>query len=360
MTNRKFIVLGLHSQGLAILKELGKAGADVTACCKSKKEIGYHSKYGKRILYNTIEELKSGIASLLKASEEKPVCYITSGETLAMVLSNYKELYDICEVSSGPLPVIEMLAHKDKMYAYAAQRQMPIANYVTLDKYEDGQLTFPAFLKRNYEIPLFFKAVKINNKEELDSYISRIPPEHLCDVILQEFISIPQDELLYLSCQGFYVEGECCGVYLGRQKRRLKKGITSYMEEVTDSQIVEMVTTQSNAFMRDLRYNGFAEFEFMLNSSTEELYFIEVNTRVCGTQSGFHFKFSNLHELLINPREKRVLLPRTPRLRWMNIVRDIRARVESRDFRNLTDFFHSNYDIFDIHDIKPFIFQFLK
>lgn len=360
MTKRKFIVLGLPPQGLAILKELGKAGADVTAYCKSKKDIGYHSRYGKKILFDTIEELKTGIATLLKESEEKPICYITSGEILAMVLRDYKELYEICEVSSGPLPVIEMLAHKDKMYAYAAQRQMLTANYVTLDKYEDGQLTFPAFLKRNYEIPLFFKAVKINNKEELNSYISRIPPENLCDVILQEFISIPQNELLNLSCQGFYVEGECCGVYLAKQKRRLKKGITSYLEEITDSQIVEMVTAQSNSFMHDLRYNGFAEFEFMFNSSTGDLYFIEVNTRACGLQSGFHFKFRNLHEMLINPKKKRALLPRTSNLRWMNIVRDIRARIENRDFRNLTDFFHSKYDILDIHDIKPFIFQFLK
>lgn len=178
MNTKKYLILGLTPQGLAILRELGKAGVNVTAFYNSKKNAGCHSKYGKKIFYDSIAELRGYIDEILSECYSRPICYITSGEILASVLREYTDLYNQCNVYSGSYPVVKMLAHKDRMYEYAEKKEFNVAKYRTLDKYSEECLKYPIFLKRNYEIPLFFKAVKINTPEDLQSYKERIPQEY--------------------------------------------------------------------------------------------------------------------------------------------------------------------------------------
>lgn len=357
VNSRKYIILGLTPQGLSLLRILGRAHADVSAFCTSKKNVGYHSKYGRKVLYTNISELKKGVAEIVNSSKEKPICYITSGEILASVLREYKEIYDECIVFSGPYSTIEMLAHKDRMYAYAASHNFKIARFSTLDKEEYKKLKFPLFLKRNYEIPLFFKAVKIKTADELSSYYKRIPKEFLKDVIVQEFIDISEENLINISCQGFWVKGNCKGTFISNQIRRLKKGITSYLEEIEDSVLCSLVVKLVSNFMLSLNYSGFAEFEFMYDCQTKELWFIEVNTRTCGLQSSLNYKFLNLTDVILSPYNDVVLKRASKSICWMNLLRDIRARLESRNFKNIFDISKSKFDILDLKDPIPFFRQ---
>lgn len=359
MDKRKYIILGLTPQGLALLRTLGKAGADVTAFCTSKKNVGYHSRYGKKICYRDIDELRIFVRDILLSVDTKPICYITSGEILAAILREYKELYDECEVFSGPYRVVEMLAHKDKMYEYAIQHGFRVAQYATLDKYNDGCLKFPLFLKRNYEIPLFFKAVKVCSPDEMQFYMRKIPQENLRDVIAQEYIDIPYTRLINITCQGFFVNGQCAGTFIANQKRRLLKGITSYIEELDDSGLTVQIDLLVKAFMTQLGYCGFAEFEFMYDLGTGDLYFIEVNTRTCGLQSALHHKFNNIVDVISHPDKFIGLKSAIDHLCWMNIQRDIRARFETKRFDHLGDIFKSKYDILDKNDLSPFFRQFI-
>lgn len=358
--SQKYIILGLTPQGLALLRELGRAGADVYAFCASKSNVGYRSRYGVKHVCSSMDELKKCVTAIATESARKPYCFVTSGEILAAVLRDFRELYDLCCVFSGPVDVVDMLAHKDLMYAYAATKGFRIAPHVTLDRWEDGCLRFPVFLKRNYEIPLFFKAVKVNTPAALCDYIKRIPAQHLKDVIAQEFIDIPANRLLNVTCQGFFVKGRCAGTFVANQKRRLNKGLTACLEEVVDNNIIAPIVGQVKDFMGELQYDGFAEFEFMLERETGNSYFLEVNTRPCGTQSAFHKKFINIAEVLLRPDEFCPLQVCGDKIRWMNIVRDVRARVENHDFSALADVLHCRYDIWDCNDLRPFFHQIFK
>lgn len=357
--NRQYIILGLTPQGLAILRELGRAGVNVTAFCTSKHNIGFHSRYGKKLCYQNIAELKMLIREIVANAPEKPICYVTSGETLAAVLREYKELWDECEVFSGPYATVEMLAHKDRMYEYATEQGFKVARYATLDKTEVADLCYPIFLKRNYEIPMFFKAIKIDSQEVFNNYFSKITETERPHILAQEFIDIPKEHLLEISSQGFFCNGDSKGFLITNQKRRLKKGITSYIEELNASELKERILYLCKTFMQNLDYTGFAEFEFMFNTRTKELFFIEVNTRTCGLQSSMGHKFSNIKDVLLNPHNAPELIEKTKHLHWMNIQRDIRARFEKKDFSNLSDIFKSKFDILDIKDLKPFFCQFL-
>lgn len=357
---KPIIVIGLTPQGLSVLRVLSQAGKEVIALYQSKRNIGVKSKYGTKIQFNDSNELKQKVNDITSKHQEKLLCYITSGEMLAMILREYKELYEVCDVIAGPFETIEKLAHKDIMYQIAIEKGFKVAKHFTLDNFREGDLAYPIFMKRNYEIPLFFKAAKIEEKKEYDGYMSRIKEKEKKDILVQEFINIPSKNLMEITAQAFFTCGKMQGVFIANQERRLKKGLTSYIEEITDKDIHSHISTLANNFMHDLNYTGFAEFEFMYNKENKELYFVEVNTRTCGLQSSLNHKWSNLADVLVNPHNAPVLVARSNKpLRWMNITRDIRVRLQKRDLSNILDIFRSKYDILTLKDIKPFISQFL-
>ena len=357
---KPIIVIGLTPQGLSVLRTLSQAGKKVFALYQNKKNIGVKSKYGTKIQFSNSKDLKEKIEEIASKYEDKLLCYITSGEMLAMILREYKELYEVCDVISGPFDTIEKLAHKDIMYQIATEKGFKVAKHFTLDKYCEGNLAYPIFMKRNYEIPLFFKAAKIEDEKEFATYMAQIKEEEKKDILVQEFINIPPEQLMEITAQAFFSHGEMKGVFIANQERRLKKGLTSYIEEITDKEIVSLISKLAHDFMQDLNYTGFAEFEFMYDKESTELYFVEVNTRTCGLQSSLTHKWSNITEALTNPHNAPELIARSNKpLYWMNITRDIRVRIQRRDLSNLLDIFRSKYDIFTFKDIKPFLSQFL-
>lgn len=357
--SQKVIVLGLTAQGLSLLRILSRSGVDVFAFCASTKNVGYSSKYGVKRVFSSVEELKRLVNDVVIQSQEKLLCYITSGEILALILREYPELYDICNVISSPYETLVRIAHKDIMYDIAISKGLNVASYTTLDKYKNGMLRFPCIIKRNYEIPLFFKTAIVANQDELVYYMSRIKDNQKKDILIQEYINIDVDSLIEISAQFFFSNSSSKGDLITWQKRRLKKGITSFLVEINDPNLKENIKSLCSSFMADLNYTGFAEFEFMYDSKEKKLFFIEINTRTCGLQSSMNYKFSNLSDVLLNPYDAPSLLVKNNNVVWMNIQRDIRARFEKHDFRNLEDLFKSHFDILDIHDIKPFIRQFI-
>lgn len=350
------IVLGLTPQGLSVIRTLARGGCNVYAFGTSKKNVGYYSRYGIKKIFHSVEELKSLMQGLLENFSDKPLCYITSGEILASVLAEYPELYKMCDVISGDYETVSMLAHKDKMYDWAVGRGLDVAEYVTLDRFlPTGE--FPVFLKRNYEIPLFFKALKINSLQDFNAVVDKIPKELMKDVMVQTYIDIPRENLMEISAQFFFSQGIAQGGLVAHQKHKLRKGLTSYLVELDDSQLVARISELSAHFMDGLNYTGFAEFEYMYDTRNARLFFLEVNTRTCGTQSALSFKFENLDAVMLNPYSPPELISRKKKIRWMNIQRDIRARIEACDFSDLFAVFKSSFDIFDLRDMKPFIRQ---
>lgn len=359
MGNNTCIILGLTPQGLSLLRVLSRNGVDVFAYCNSKRNVGYHSKYGKKIVFDDINDLRQKIKDNLLHLDYKPLCYITSGELLAMVLRDFKELYDWCDVISSPFETIELLAHKDEMYNIAINKGFCVAPFCTLDKLDSFQLNFPIFVKRNYEIPLFFKAEKVNSQEEFDLLLSKIEDYQKKDILVQQFIDIPSENLKEISAQFYFCKSSVKGALIAYQTRKLKKGLTASLIEITDKKLLSSIYRLCSVYMKGLEYTGFAEFEFMYDEKEKDLFFLEVNTRTCGEQSSLNHKFSNLADVLLNPFNAPNLNVKIEKLYWMNIIRDIRVRLQKRDFTRLGDIFRSKYDIFDIRDIKPFFRQIL-
>lgn len=357
---KAIFVLGLTPQGLSVIRTLGRAGHQVYAFGTNKRQVGYHSRYGKKYIFSSIEELKKIISKLLQTLQDRPICHITSGEILAMVLEHYKELYSLCDVISSPYSIVQKLAHKNQMYQLAEQKGFMVAPYQTLDQIKDiNQLTFPIFIKRNYEIPLFFKAEKIHSAKELQTYINRIPEAQLQHILVQDYIEINKKDRIEISAQSFFSCGKLKGIFIGHQKRKLKTGLTACLIELKESSITKHIIKQCSSFMSELNYTGFAEFEFMYNKKNNLLFFTEVNTRACGTHSSFNKKYPNLLQALLQPYNCPNLVAHKKRIVWINLIRDIRARIQQKTLTGITDNFKASYDILSWDDPMPFFRQFI-
>lgn len=354
----KIVIIGLTPQGLAMLRMLSRAGYDVIAFTKTKKAVGYYSKYGIKKIFDSTFDLKQQIEQIVKNSDAKVRCIITSGELLAMIIEEFPELYELCDVESGPLELIRTLSYKDRMYTFAQSRGLKCAKFKILSEYTSGDLHFPVILKRNFEIPLFFKVKKISNEEELILFTALISEEDKKYILIQEYID--SRKILNLSYQSYVRNGRFLLNFSCVQERRLSSGITSSLTELNDEKLLSRLNNVGKIFFRDTNYMGFSEIEFIYSKEDDQLYFIEVNTRTCGLQSVLNHKFENISDIYSNSTQQLKLIEGRKNLTWINITRDIKARIQTKDWNNLSQFFTAKKDIFDWKDIRPFIMQFLK
>lgn len=356
--NKKpYIIIGLTPQGLSMLRILSSAGFKVYAFTHTKNVVGYASRYGEKLVFDTIDELKKGIGEIAQSSENKINCIITSGELLSLILDKFVELYDICKVQSGPYELIKVLSNKTLMYNYAQTRGLKCAKHALLNNYKSNNLNFPVILKRNTEIPLFFKIKKIDSEDEMSVYMDKINPVDYTNILVQEYIVLKNFN--DVSIQAYLHQGEMKCHFISFQERRLPTGVTSFLAEVDDKNIASMVKTKTDNFFKYSKYTGFCEIEFIYDYQADELYFIEINTRPCGLHSVLAKKFKNLAELYLQIDNPPVLENNSKQTTWINIARDIKARLQLKDFKNLSQLLTSTYDIWDSKDLKPFFYQFV-
>jgi predicted ATP-grasp superfamily ATP-dependent carboligase len=356
---KKFIIIGLTPQGLSMLRILSRAGYPVIAFTDKKKVVGYFSKYGDKRIFSSIDDLKQQIKTIQNGSLGKIGCIITSGKLLALIISEFPELYDICEVQSGPLSLVKMLSHKNEMYEFAEARGLKFAKYILLSNYKPGILEFPVILKLNYEIPIFFKVKKIENETDLSDFIKKIAKDDYNNIIIQEYIEV--EKYQFISYQAYILKGKDIGNFSGFQVRRLSIGLTSFIQEITDLALIEIIKIQSSSLFNGTNYTGFVEVEYLFDPESNNLIFMEVNTRPCGTHSVLKYKFSNISALYDDITNPPLLISRSTKpISWINIARDVKARIENKDFTKISQFCTSKYDILDFDDLKPFLYQFFK
>lgn len=359
MGSTPVIIIGLTAQGLSLLRSLSRAGIDVIAFYENKKNVGVGSRYGDKRFVAGIDELRDQMTDLVAQYGPQMLCYIASGGMLAELLVKFPELWDMCKVISGPRTTVEKMAHKDYLYGLASGCDFIIPNYRLLSDPTRDELAFPVFLKRNYEIPLFFKAARVETKEELESkYVSRLTQTERENVIIQECIPIDSHSM-EITSQSFYCKGESNEFFIGWQKRKTRDGLTSYLVELEPGPLRTRIAGECSKYMRQTDYTGFAEFEFIYNPESDALYFLEINTRPCGTQSAMDYKFSNVADVLLHPDDPPALVARSNEtLHWMNIVRDVRVRLQKKLLSSPGDIFRSKFDVLRMDDLKPFFRQF--
>lgn len=356
-------VVGLNTQELAIIRLFNKAGYKVY-CFEDPVEHKFgayrHSRFINSencIYYKDNKEFVSKFTDIAnKYSKEEVLLVLAYPTSVTTLREEHPELWSQYNVISGPLDVINMLGIKDKCYDFFKICGLPSKRYMLLSDYKKGCMTFPVILKRNLErrdLEAKYKCVKLNSEDELAEFIKTVPAELFECLILQECI---EDDFIDIDWRGYVHHGEVKGCALVQELRTYPEGIPSYLEEISDSETCNNVTTYMRDILKPLDYTGFIGIDIKYRESDKTVYVLDVNPRIPASVSSWLLKYDedeliDFFKHIDNPP----VLKTGKYIRWTNVARDIQARRKKKDYSGIMKSLTAKKDVFSWTDPLPFI-----
>jgi D-aspartate ligase len=291
--NNPIIVYNTSYNGLSIMQDLGSRGIKCYALDKTLS-IGAFTKYAKykKCPDPYIHETKfvDYLYKLCASLPDKPVLFPTNDHWALVTAKNKAKLSEVSHPCIGSFEVVDTMLSKDKFYkigqenGYMTPYTWPLES---LDKIDDGQ--FPIIAKPKFKEPpsglydpLIKKKLKkyrlfvINNKDELGVFTDN-HKDILNFLIFQEYVHGLSDTMFTV---GIYAnsEYEIKGLFTGRKVRGYPANIgDNILGESHD--IPDHLIENTKRVVKELGYEGIAEFEYKLNSKTGDFKLIEVNPR---------------------------------------------------------------------------------
>lgn len=291
--NNPIIVYNTSYNGLSMIQELGAKGIECIAvdCVCS---VGVFSKFSKfKKCPNPIKNEKGFIDflyDLCKKQSQKPILFPTNDEW-ALVTAKYKQrLSEVAIPCVASYETVNKLLSKDVFYLIGQQR-----NYLTpftLSSQDFSSIReemFPIVAKPKYKTPPSEKYEKqlnvelkknriivLNDKNELNKFCEN-NNKLLDHIVFQEYIEGNSDTMFTV---GIFAndKNEIKAIFTGRKVR-------GYPADIGDNilgesyEVPQYLIENTERVVKDLRYEGIAEFEYKLNQKTGEYKLIEVNPR---------------------------------------------------------------------------------
>ncbi len=353
-------MIGLGPQGLFLLRELSRAGYQVTAVGR-RNEIGAHSRYGKKTLISSEEELIARLNEISASNEGRQLCHITSGYYLSHLARNYSKLWKQFDVRPSPHEAVKYLINKMETYLIAERVGIRVLESKLLSNLDIATATTPLIAKWNQDIYLFmkpeFKTVVIKDREQLKRFAERysgIEGEH---ITVQRYLGRELDN--NISYGGYYENGRCLAGILVQQRNQYPMGFSSYVREYRGDES-QRLSEKAESLFEKTGFSGFGEVEFKYDIESGEFFLLEVNPRAWGWIKILKRKYPHLVEIIMNGRSEKG----RNNCKWVNIMRNGRALIAEPSFRNLGLFFESLhgsiFDIWDTGDPKPFFYQIVR
>jgi predicted ATP-grasp superfamily ATP-dependent carboligase len=360
------IVIGGHVQGLNIIRIFGEKGIPCILADKNFINIAKHSKYCKKFFHSKSEILSTLVG--LDSEYENWIIFPTNDEDVHTLSINKERLEKRFVVSTNDFNTIRWFYNKRKTYELAKKINIPFPRTWMPDSIEELyelDITFPCIIKPAI-MHSFYKQSKkkvflCRNKIELELYykkaIAIIPVE---EIIIQEVIPYSPD-ILY-SVGILYNKDKAEVSLVARRKRQhpIKFGnATTYAELVQNEKLLDY----SKRILNKVEYAGLCEVEFIYDIRDGEYKFLEVNPR---TWKWHGIAKKSNHDLLLkyyslltnhnfNHNKKKY------KVAFKHIITDF-PTVLNMIFKGLykrPKKFDIQYAVFDKHDIKPFLFEFI-
>ena len=352
-------ILGLEEQGLALVQCFSRAGKDVDFFVDSRRgrQFREFTGLGRKHYFDGIPSIRAQLHSLKLLYGDSLYVIIASANLLTEILEQFRDIYDSFEVSSSPLEAVELFSNKKRCYDFLRLENLHTAPYCLLTEYVDGVLIYPLLLKRNVERVLSFKTVVLNDKDEFNRFVDNMADDP-GDIIVQEFV---QGDYIDLAYHAYYHRGECLGDFIVKEVRHYPEGVASFLTDV-DEKTQSIIRMQLRPLFSKVSYDGFVEMDIKYNDDGSDSFLImDINTRVPGSHSIFHYHFSNWKAFYNGIPDNPVVLDnKGKRIKWINIDRDLRSTRGSGNItKSIPDILSSSWDVFCWKDPMPFIMSFL-
>jgi D-aspartate ligase len=288
------LVFDCHFNGLGIIKSLGRRGVRVYALDSSRK-VGTWSRYARfwRCPDPLVDEA-GFIDCLLKIGpgfKARPVLFPTNDQWATAISKHKEELQAYYIPCVADWETIELIINKDRFYPWAAAKGYPVPRLYSRDKFLGADFkSFPVAAKPKYRriSNLSQDAVRLSqrldrnrmvvlkDRGEYENYLSA-NKDILPYITFQEYVPGMADCMYTV---GIYADekGEVLGLFTGRKVRGFPPDIGDCIVGQSEGVPAEMIA-QVKKMVKDLSYQGIAEFEFKKNVENGEFRLIEVNPR---------------------------------------------------------------------------------
>lgn len=265
--NNALIYLGKYSPVLmGILDSAQKNNFDSiifldTSAVKSKVNQGLCLKH---IHIKSKDDIHSEIEGIANTAEH--VFCMTLSYQDSLTLHSFSFQTENITICGAKPKQIKELQNKEVINNIAKESKLPLLPDIDLNS-SDIEEHFPLVLRPKDESTANFKVEYIENQEELSNFDAE-------DVVAQPYISGPN---IVVHVARFNDELDCKSFIVNYKF----EGVTLTLEHYKDSS--PLLISQIETFLQKLEFSGIGHFEFILNETSNEYYFLDFNGRFGGT-----------------------------------------------------------------------------
>lgn len=293
--NKNILLYGIDgTQVLPIAKSLYKKGYRLIGTFHENYSYGVHSRYIHEKIQMTSEDEKAKIDELIKIIKEKDIfTIIPFGDASAELLSKYKDIFAQHVKLTIPDHDIFMAAYdKNKLMTLCRKKNYPHPLTIDLSKLTDNkdliEFPYPALIKPNITTGGRGMTL-VNSYDEYKDKIESIKLKY-GDCHLQQFIPAGGKQIkvqLFVDKRN----NQNIGSVIWKQRFYPEKGGSSCCNiTINAPELVELC----GSVLRDLAWEGFADFDLIEDPRDGQLKIMEINPRfpAClksATESGIDY-----------------------------------------------------------------------
>lgn len=364
------IIIGGHVQGLGIARILGKLGMPIIVMDSTPQNIARRSKYCNNFIKFQKDSLLEQLMKLGKTNKYKNYIVFPTNDLYVSVLSKNKNtLSKYFIIAADHWKSVEKTYNKRLTYKIATEIGVPIANTWmpdSIQEIEELNPDFPCIIKPAVMHSFYSKFKKKvflceNKKELIENYykaITVIPAE---EVIVQSVIKSNSDGL-YSACFLYNKDREI-QYFVGRRARQHPPDFgnaTTFAQLVDNQELFNL----GKRLLSEIGYTGVCEVEFMLDKTDHSFKFLEINPRTWKWHSIAEPANINMLENYVNLLTKQpiVLNDNTKKASFRHIITDIPTLLKYKLLKIYKKYpkYPIQYAVWDIKDIKPFIFELIN
>ena len=335
------IIIDGHVQGLAVIRSLGIAGIP-SVVVEAKPGIARYSKYCKAAFKcpeYTDPEFISVLIQIGKQHHlEKWILFPTNDHAVYAISTNLSKVREIFNTTVPEFEIVRRIYNKQLTYEAALLSRVPIPatyypgqceNFNTLRK-----LRFPVMIRGTEGLTFYKtfkkKAIIVYNFDDLLKHLFECKRKHsFRNIMVQEIIpQHPDHKVTSFTC--FAIDGEIKSYWMGEKIREhpVRFGTATVSRSVFIPKLVEIATP----LIRELKYTGVAEVEFLYDPRDKQFKIIEINARTwlwlsLAVECGINYPLMIYHYITCKPFD----YPESYQtdITWIHMTTDIAFAVPS-------------------------------
>lgn len=326
---KQVIILGGHIQALGLARQTAGMGIPVvlfveSGCCVSR----YSRAVRRTVVFKSMEELGKRLEAYKGSGT---LLFPTADEYVEYLSEHAEDLRRLFYVAVPSREAVELFADKRRTYQYAAANGIPHPRSMYPESLADvermaADAVYPLVVKPSvmYSFHKLFgkKAFRCDSSEALIQRCRDIESRYpLSGILIQEFLSGGAPSLYSFGV--YAVDGEPKAWITANRIRQNPMDFGNSTTFAVSCDVPE-IEQSARRILRDTRYTGLAEVEYMYDAPSGEYKFLEINTRAwkwhgISAGQGFGFLSEMIHYLNGEPGAFR---PDGPRTAWVERLTD--------------------------------------